>query len=220
MMTFSFTSPADGLPDGAKVDGVSKGEPANDNNTLINNSADNYSLFRPVVFQCKQCRVIVADSSDLAATDPLHRQISFSRPARWLNLQIDPAWHMQQDSAAFDHGSVYQLVKCRQCGAWLGLKYNTTTPETDHLRGLVTLKTNNLLMYELEFDDERVRREMEDCFGSLAVGAQTLAKSQSSHSNSTQSDVEIVKLQKFCLVLYDRVVRLEEQVIALNAVRH
>lgn len=70
-------------------------------------------------------------------------------------------------------------------------------------------------MYELHFDNEKVKRDIEDTFGPVASFHHTSPSS----SIPAQVDVEITKLQKFCLVLYDRVVRLEEQVIALSATK-
>lgn len=69
-------------------------------------------------------------------------------------------------------------------------------------------------MYELHFDNDKVKRDIEETIGSGLLGP-----TSSSSPSTANFDVEITKLQKFCLVLYDRVVRLEEQVIALSAAK-
>lgn len=93
------------------------------------------------------------------------------------------------------------------------MKYHTTNAESDHLRGLLTLKTEALFIYELLFDDEQVKRDIEQ----LSLFKDESRDSASTVSKNKQDDVEVVKLQKFCLMLYDRVVRLEEQLISLNS---
>lgn len=172
------------------------------------NSEKTRKIFRPVVFQCKHCRSIVADSADLAATDPQQRLVAF-RKTTHPNIIVQPEWHLQQEGAAF--GSVYQSLACRNCQDDLGIRYHTTNAGTDHLRGLLSLKTEALFMYELQFDDEKMKRDIEEAFGSGGMG--------SNDGSKIVHEVEITKLQKFCLVLYDRVVRLEEQVIALTTAK-
>jgi hypothetical protein len=95
----------------------------------------------------------------------------------------------------------------------LGLRYQSTSEETDHLRGLMTLRTECLNMYELCFDNEKVKRDIEETFKSQFPGAGAV---NGSSSTGAIDAVEITKLQKFCLVLYDRVVRLEERVMQLS----
>jgi hypothetical protein len=180
---------------------------------LQQNNDKTRKIFRPVVFQCKLCRTIVADSADLSATDPQQRLVAF-RKATHPNILVRPEWHLQQDGPAF--GSVFQSLACRNCQGELGMRYHTTNSGTDHLRGLLSLKTEALFMYELQFDDEQVKRDIEEVFGASGLGP---LGGSNGGGRGAERDVEITKLQKFCLVLYDRVVRLEEQVIALTAAK-
>ena len=174
-------------------------------------AANLQGIFHPVVFQCRQCRTIVADSSDLLAADARHRHVVFRREEH-ANIVVQPEWHLEQDGFAF--GSVYQKLLCRNCDREVGVRYHTTNAELDHLRGMLTLKTECLFVYELQFDDEQVQRDL----AAIASHNEDFGTTSASSKNTAQpaAQEEIVKLQKFCLVLYDRLVKLETQMLAMQ----
>jgi hypothetical protein len=179
------------------------------NNTATSNHG--MDVFRPVVFQCKHCRSIVADSADLASTDAQQRLLAFRRPAH-PNISVKQEWQVSANGQA-----VFQGLACRGCGLELGVRYQSTSVEMDHLRGMMTLRTECLNMYELCFDNDKVKRDIEETFKSQFPIAGAVNGSTTTTSGTGNVDsVEITKLQKFCLVLYDRVVRLEERVLQLS----
>lgn len=203
-----MTASADSLPcNGTSLDTAA---------AAMNSDDRKRQIFRPVVFQCKQCRCIVADSSDLSTTDRQERLVSFRRDTH-PNIVVKPEWQLKQDG--FAYGSVYQVLQCRNCHADLGVRFHTTNADFDHLRGMLTLRTEALLVYELQFDDARIKQDIEEVFGSTGRGGAVEVNKKGGGGGGADEDAEITKLQKFCLVLYDRIVRLEDQVMALTAAK-
>ena len=106
-------------------------------------SADIKSVIqRPVVFQCQQCRTIVADSSDLLCTDAVNKLVVFRDHHR--NISILPEWHWSQEEYSF--GSLYQSLVCAKCSTEIGVRYHTTNANIDNLRDMFTLFTGALFL--------------------------------------------------------------------------
>ncbi len=125
-----------------------------------------------------------------------------------------------------DFGSTFHLIRCTKCAVALGRMYRTTSPELDHWRMHYTFSTEALCYYKLSQRGlSAARKAAAKAQGSdgrpvqgsaytLPGGAAPLPP-----GSSSLASVEITKLQKFSLFLYDRVAVLEDEMAAIKAVR-
>ena len=95
----------------------------------------------------------------------------------------------------------------------MGRVYRTTSPELDLLRSVLTFDVDRLLMTELWDDDnEQLNEQVNDNAKDKEQQDNQKEKEKDTHA----SNVEVLKLQKFCLFLYERLERLEKQLLTVN----
>ncbi|RQM12562.1 hypothetical protein B5M09_012222 [Aphanomyces astaci] len=93
----------------------------------------------PVVFQCRVCRAIVADSTSLSSSDVNQRTITFCRVT-----------HLQPSTAiTAEGGNSFHTLLCTQCDGVLGKLYVGTVRALDHARDLYTLDAGALTNYRI-----------------------------------------------------------------------
>lgn len=113
-----------------------------------------------------------------------------------------------------DYGSTYHLISCVKCQTALGRMYRTTTPELDLWRGQYTFSSDLLAFYEISAPlQPPAAAPTGAVVPSVAPEAAVAAPGKGRNLEGTAgvlADVEIAKVQKFCLYLYDRIKSLEE----------
>ena len=113
-----------------------------------------------------------------------------------------------------DYGSTYHLISCVKCQTALGRMYRTTTPELDLWRGQYTFSSDLLAFYEISAPiPSSTAPPTSAVVPSAAPEAAVAAPGKGERLGGVASvlaDVEIAKVQKFCLYLYDRIKSLEE----------
>ncbi|KAJ8598416.1 hypothetical protein CTAYLR_007649 [Chrysophaeum taylorii] len=92
---------------------------------------------RPLVFQCRLCRTIVADSLTIEAISEARRTVSLREAAAVVRAA----------DVVEDADSTFRPLRCASCSAAIGRTY-LTTPLED-LRDLYTLDIDALASYEL-----------------------------------------------------------------------
>ena len=118
------------------------------------------------------------------------------------------------------HLSTYHLLVCQNCKHSLGRMYRTTSPELDQWRGFYTFSSESLAFYELSAELPSTSSSGAPPIANAISGLpdptvlateQQQQQQQQQQKQSPIDSMEITKLQKFCLYLYDRVNRLEEE---------
>ncbi|XP_035686706.1 protein Mis18-alpha-like [Branchiostoma floridae] len=107
----------------------------------------------PDVFQCQNCREILADS--LAMKDPLTgpkaciemSYISFTAVSETVTVGKTITHSEKQTDR--DYGCSYLPLSCAGCGAEIGVMYRGTHSEFDALRDLYTIDINKVTTYSL-----------------------------------------------------------------------
>ncbi|CAK4072948.1 unnamed protein product [Aphanomyces euteiches] len=93
----------------------------------------------PVVFQCRTCRAIVADSTAFSSSNVSNRTITFSRVA-----------HVEKsEKTASEGGNSYYNLMCTQCDGRIGKMYIGTVRALDPIRDLYTLDADALTNYQI-----------------------------------------------------------------------
>ena len=119
----------------------------------------------------------------------------------------------------YSYLSTYHLLVCQNCKSSLGRMYRTTSPELDQWRGFYTFSSELLAFYELSAELPSVPSSGAPPIAnkiSDSPDPTVHATEQQQQQQSLVDSMEITKLQKFCLYLYDRVNRLEEDLRALQ----
>lgn len=96
---------------------------------------------RALVFQCRVCRTIVADSLTIVRTNEAQRTVALSEVAAAVESSTEVAGSTDQER--FKH------LQCASCSAALGRRYSKTAPEAADDVGLFLLDTEALTSYEL-----------------------------------------------------------------------
>lgn len=110
-----------------------------------------------------------------------------------------------------DYGSTYHLISCVKCQTALGRMYRTTTPELDQWRGQYTFSSDLLAFYEISAPLQSPTNVPSTGAVAPSVAPEATAATPGKlGTTSVLADVEIAKVQKFCLYLYDRIKSLEE----------
>ncbi|KAK9467903.1 yippee zinc-binding/DNA-binding /Mis18, centromere assembly-domain-containing protein [Lipomyces arxii] len=103
----------------------------------------------PIVFQCGNCRQIVADSTTWIRGTP---------ELNTFTLQIVPsetitaAESLSTSADSFDLGSTYTQFSCSNCSQVLGMIYHTTPRHLDEIRDNYTFYTSSLKNYQIGSD--------------------------------------------------------------------
>lgn len=106
-----------------------------------------------------------------------------------------------------DYGSTYHLISCVKCQTALGRMYRTTTPELDLWRGQYTFSSDLLAFYEISAP---IPSPTAPPTSAVVPSAAPGKGERLGGVTSVLADVEIAKVQKFCLYLHDRIKSLEE----------
>ncbi|KAF0686825.1 Aste57867_21385 [Aphanomyces stellatus] len=93
----------------------------------------------PVVFQCRTCRAIVADSTSFSSSNVDQRTITFSRVVHLL----------KSNTARTEGGNTFHELTCTQCDTVLGKVYIGTVRALDAVRDLYTLNADALTNYQI-----------------------------------------------------------------------
>lgn len=177
------------------------------------------------IFQCKGCRKILADSStlqkEISTNDIIVLTNTNSNTSTCINnttissnspyfsscpIKINSDLQTCLEDGTDEFGSTYHIIKCADCSHDLGKMYRTTSPLLDSLRGMFTINLSSISHYKIH---------------TAALSNQTLNISQtplvkktksttSEDWSSSSSSLEIAKLQKFSLFLYQRLCALED----------
>ncbi len=143
-----------------------------------------------------------------------------------MSVALDMSLHTSTDE--YDFGSTYHLFHCVNCKHLLGQMYRTTSAKLDHLRELYTYHSSNLTLYTLKYYGSfysslvsyQLCPDLEEFYGDPALATQPTTVSAvadtievgpviTGQAPQTNLGMEVVKLQKFCLYLLDRVQKLE-----------
>mmetsp|Transcript_23551 Transcript_23551/g.72729 ORF Transcript_23551/g.72729 Transcript_23551/m.72729 type:complete len:165 (-) Transcript_23551:387-881(-) len=152
-------------------------------------SRDSGMTSRPLVFQCRSCRIIVGDSLSIDSTNERLNSLTLTRVSS-LSQSEDITTSTAPDAP--DRGSTFQALHCVQCTACLGKVYLTTRPELDSFRGRYTLDTNAICSYELG-GGGNAQEDMHVLNGSV----------------ETELRTELHKIQGVILSMHERLLALE-----------
>jgi len=97
----------------------------------------------PTVFQCRECRAILGDSTTLVSAQ--QEAVTISDGSK-LTVNTDA---IETSQKGLDRGSTYEKVECSQCKAVIGRRYLTTPRELDNLRDQFTLQQELLSTYQI-----------------------------------------------------------------------
>ncbi|RHY30312.1 hypothetical protein DYB32_004418 [Aphanomyces invadans] len=150
----------------------------------------------PVVFQCRVCRAIVADSTALSASDVDQRTITFCRVT---HVQRSP-------TTTADCGNSFQQLSCTQCDGVLGKFYIGTIRALDKVRDLYTLDASALTNYRIgTVVDDAVTSPPQDhvLFANDPTAADTTLTVE-----QFRSDMD--KVQNFLLLVDERLCDIED----------
>eukprot|EP00039_Didymoeca_costata_P011256 m.157340 g.157340 ORF g.157340 m.157340 type:complete len:161 (+) comp15114_c0_seq1:87-569(+) len=137
----------------------------------------------PLVFQCRECRAILADSFSWVCSDTKTNTITVKVGSP--NMKECPQLNTSQEE--HDLGSTFALLQC-VCKTVVGKVYKTTPRRLDRIRDLVTINIDNITSYKLGTG--------------LSENALDLEILDVPTSKSLQDD--IVKIQNMILLLNER----------------
>ncbi|PJF18960.1 hypothetical protein PSACC_01237 [Paramicrosporidium saccamoebae] len=139
----------------------------------------------PLVLQCVTCRTIVGDTCTIIDLNPNLRTITLQR-----TLCPCYSWLGKAEGAIIDE------------------TLHTSLSGMDYGRGQFTFSSDALAFYELSGEIPTMSTAKDN----IAITGNTTTPEP---RQINVSGLEITKLQKFCLYLYDRVAQLEEQLKAI-----
>ncbi|KAF0991177.1 hypothetical protein HZS_7590 [Henneguya salminicola] len=108
------------------------------------------------VYQCKECRTIIADSSYLTGRDEELGMISFQ--SKMCGLTPDTPNVISVNHKIYtslkgkDRFCTFQYISCKQCSNTLGRLYYGTTPNLDFLRNAFAFNFDSIISYEVGFN--------------------------------------------------------------------
>ncbi|XP_063933857.1 protein Mis18-alpha-like [Zophobas morio] len=99
----------------------------------------------PIVFQCKNCRVIIGDSFQWVSNNETLNLITLQA----LSRVVEVSNIMETSRDGEDIGSTFFVLNCGKCRSFLGRKYITSSRELDSLRDLYSLDVSAIDSYQL-----------------------------------------------------------------------
>lgn len=148
----------------------------------------------PLVFMCKACGSIVADSWSWVCSNQDLNSITLETAAETVRV-LDRLNTSKRD---VDVGSTFTAIACsKSCGATLGRMYKTTARRHDSIRDLITLDCDSINSYQLGTGKPPGSTEAQEALDSLMDLRHTMS-------------ADIVKLQNMILVHDERLQSLEE----------
>lgn len=169
--------------------------PENSKNHLFN---ENF----PAVMQCAHCRLIVGDSFSII----LRRNDSLTLRTRSEGVQLEGSLHTSL--AEEDFGSTYHFLRCNQCSSALGRMYRTTSADLDSLRGFYTFNLEALTFYSLPNIPQSVLQKEPSPSETKPNSSVVVTESNLSKEFEDLKE-NIVRLQKFCIYLFERLEKIE-----------
>ncbi|KII69148.1 Protein Mis18-alpha [Thelohanellus kitauei] len=97
------------------------------------------------VYQCKECRTIVADSSCFTGKDEDLGMVSFRNTPNVLTINQK----IYTSLKGKDKYCTFQTISCRKCSNILGRLYYGTTPNLDFFRNAFAFHYDTIISYEI-----------------------------------------------------------------------
>lgn len=170
------------------------------------------------IFQCKGCRKILADSStlqkeistnDIIVLTNTNSNTSTSRNnSNTCPIKVNSDLQTCLEDGTDEFGSTYHIIKCADCSHDLGKMYRTTSPLLDSLRGMFTINLSSISHYKIHTAAALPNQTFN--ISQTPLVKKTKNTTSEDESSSPSSSLEIAKLQKFSLFLYQRLCALED----------
>lgn len=184
--------------------------------TIANLNSSEPKPMHIIIFQCANCRTMVADSTLGANISGDHESVLLSAASK---LIISNDFTLSK--SGFDAGCGYRQVSCAQCRVSLGRVYESTSPGLDNLRDLYILDSSSLITRTIgegvttkgsSVDDDPQRRQYVSHRISASSGAidaptlSTFSKLRDDHN-------------ALALKVHDLMEALEQQTVAIEHFR-